>query len=192
MKKIAPILLFVFLFAGCATTHMAKPEKALDPSFQPDKATLVIIRELWFGTGIVFWNYLDGKLIGETMGQTYFVTPVTPGPHYVVVATENSAAAHFDFKPGKTYFLREGVIMGNWRARTSGFYPMTPEEAGKAMKDCSYLEYDFKTGGENMDPKLYQQAIDEYQNELKENPEAFKDILKYDGVSNEMAMQAFR
>ena len=33
-----------------------------------------------------------------------------------------------------------------------------------------------------MDPKLYQQAIDEYLKDVKENPDAFKDILKYDGI----------
>ena len=182
MKKSILIISFIFLLASCATTHMAKPEKAPDLSFSPDKATLVIIRESWVGGAIVFWNYLDGKLIGETMGRNYFVTPVTPGSHYVVVATENTCVAQFDFKPGKTYFLGEGVTMGVWRARTSGFYPMTQEDATKAIKNCSYLEYDPKTGQEDMDPKLYQQAIDEYLKDVKENPDAFKDILKYDGV----------
>ena len=33
-----------------------------------------------------------------------------------------------------------------------------------------------------MDPNLYKQAIDEYQRDVKENPDAFKDILQYDGV----------
>ncbi len=182
MKKSILIISFIFLLASCATTHMAKPDKAPDLTFHPDKATLVIIRESWLGGSIVFWNYLDGKLIGETMGKNYFVTAVTPGPHYVVVATENTGVAHFDFKPGKTYFLGEGIAMGIWRARTSGFYPMTPEDATKAMKNCSYLEYDPKTGQEDMDPKLYQQAINEYLKDVKENPDAFKDILKYDGV----------
>ena len=182
MKKSILIISFFFLLASCATTHMAKPEKAPDLSFSPDTATLVIIRESWVGGAIVFWNYLDGKLIGETMGRNYFVTPVTPGSHYVVVATENTCVAHFDFKPGRTYFLGEGVTMGVWRARTSGFYPMTQEDATKAIKNCSYLEYDPKTGKEDMDHQLYQQAIDEYLKDVKENPDAFKDILKYDGV----------
>ena len=182
MKKSILIISFIFLLASCATTHMAKPDKAPDLSSHPDKATLVIIREAWLGGGIVFWNYLDRKLIGETKGKNYFVTPVTPGPHYVVVASENTGVAHFDFKSGKIYFLGEGVTMGVWRARTTGFYPMTPEDATKAMKNCSYLEYDPKTGQEDMEPNLYQQAIDGYLKDVKENPDSFKDILKYDGV----------
>ena len=182
MKKTIFIILMIFLLTSCATTHMIKPEKAPDLIVQPDKATLVIMRDTNFGGAIVFWNYLDGKLIGETMGKTYFVSTVTPGPHYVVVASENSCAAHFDFKPGRTYFLGQGVAMGVWRARASGFYPMTPEDAAKAMKSCRYLEYDPQSGQEDMDPKLYQQAIDAYLKDVKENPEAFKDILRYDGV----------
>ncbi|MFZ0134293.1 MAG: lipoprotein [Desulfobacterales bacterium] len=182
MKKSLLALSFVVLLAGCATTHMTKTDKTPDLNFQPDQATLVIIRETVFGGGVVFWNYLDGKLIGETMGRNYFLTPVAPGPHYVVVATENTGVAHFDFKPGKTYFLGEGVAMGMWRARTSGFYPMTLEDATKAMKNCSYLVYDSNTGQEDMDPQLYRQAIDEYLKEIKENPDGFKDILNYDGV----------
>lgn len=182
MKKSILIISFILLLSGCATTHMLKPDKAPDLASSPDKATLVTIRETWFGGGIVFWHYLDGKLIGETQSKTYFVTPVTPGPHYVVVATENTGVAHFDFKPGKTYFLGVGVTVGAWRARTSGFFPMTPDDAAKAMKECSYLQYDPNTGQEDMDPKLYQQAIDEYLKDVKENPDAFKDILEYDGV----------
>ena len=44
----------------------------------------------------------------------------------------------------QTYFLGEGIAMGMWRARSSGFYPMTPEDATKAMKGCRYLEYDLQ------------------------------------------------
>lgn len=182
MKKSIFIISIIFLFAGCSTTHMTKTDKEPDLITETNKATLIIFRDTYFGGAIVFWNYLDDKLIGETTGKTYFVTSVTPGPHYVVVATENTGVAYFDFKPGKTYFLGEGVVMGLWRARTSGFYPMTPEGAKMAMLNCSYMKYDPETGGEKMDPILYKQAIDEYQRDVKENPDAFKDILEYDGV----------
>ena len=63
MKKAILIISFICLLVSCATTHMAKTDKAPDLTFQPDKATLVIIRETFFGGGIVFWNYLDGRLI---------------------------------------------------------------------------------------------------------------------------------
>ena len=148
---------------------------------RPDTATLVIIRDTWLGSAIVFWNYLDGKLVGETQGNTYFITSVRPGPHYVVVASENTGVAHFDFQAGKRYYLREGVTVGMWWARTTGFSPLNPQEAGEAIKGCKYLEYDPKKGGEDMDPKLYQQAIDEYLADVKQNQPAFRAMLEYKG-----------
>jgi len=182
MKKFFSILFCLSVLSGCATSHMTKLDEAPTLMSEPDRATLVIIRETFFGGGIVFWNYLDGKLIGETLGKNYFITPVDPGPHYVVVATENTGVAHLDFKAGRTYFLGQGIVMGVWRARTSGFYPMTREAAESAMKACTYKVYDPQKGGEDMDPKLYQQAIDEYLAEIKSNPDGFKDMLEYDGI----------
>lgn len=155
----------------------------MKPEFKAksDTATLVIIRDAALGFAVIFWNYLDGKLIGESTGKTYFITNVKPGPHYVMVATENTAVAHIYFKPGRVYFLREGVIIGLWRARTNGFEALTYEQARDAMNSCTYLEFDPTRGGEDMDPKLYQQAIKDYQEELIKNPEGFKAILEYKG-----------
>jgi len=181
MRRILIVAVCIFLLSGCAATSMVAPDRQPDLAPQSDMATLVIIRDTSFGFAIVFWNYLDGKLIGETKGKTYFVTRVKPGPHYVVVTTENTAVAHLDFQPGKTYYLREGVLLGLWRARTNGFSPVNQQEALEAMKNCTYMEYDPKRGGEDMDPKLYQQAIADYHTEVKQNPEGFKAILEYKG-----------
>jgi hypothetical protein len=174
-------LLCILLLSGCATSYMIAPERKPDLKAHPDKATLVVIRDTSFGFAIVFWHYLDANFIGETKGKTYFITHVNPGPHYVSVSTENTAVAHFDFKPGKIYYLREGILMGMWRARTSGFWPLSPQEAAQAMNDCTYWEYDPNKKGEDIDVKLYQQAITDYQAELKQNPEGYKAQLNYDG-----------
>ncbi|OGP67613.1 MAG: hypothetical protein A2031_09610 [Deltaproteobacteria bacterium RBG_19FT_COMBO_43_11] len=174
-------MLFIVLLSGCAATSMVAPDRKPDLTPRADSATLVIIRDTSFGFAIVFWNYLDGKLIGETKGKTYFVTNVKPGPHYVVVATENAAVAHINFQAGKSYYLREGVIMGVWRARTNGFSPLNKQEAIEAMNNCTYMEYNAKSGGEDMDPKLYQQAIANYHEEIKKNPDGFKSMLEYKG-----------
>ena len=181
LKNTMVLMVFIFLLSSCATTHMLKPEDQPELTARPDTATLVIIRDTWFGGGIVFWNYLDGKLIGETMGNTYFVSYIPPGPHYVVAATENTGIAHFDFQPGKIYSLRQGVTMGVWRARTSGFFPLNLDEAAEAIKSCTYLKYDPNKGGEDMDPKLYQQAIQEYHADVQANPEGYKALLEYKG-----------
>lgn len=181
MRRTLMIVLCVALLAGCSTTQMLKPEKPPALEAGPDKALLVIVRDAWLGSAIVFWNYLDGKFIGETMGKTYFVTQVPAGEHYVVGATENTAIAHFDFQPGKKYFLRQGVTMGVWRARTSGFFPMTAAEAQEAMQGLTYLELDTTKDFPDMDPALYRTAINEYHVGVKENPEGYKELLEYKG-----------
>jgi len=181
MRRLLILSICLILLSGCAATSMIAPDRKPDLTPQMNTATLVIVRDTFMGTAIVFWNYLDGKLIGETKGKTYFVTRVKPGPRYVVVTTENTAVAHLDFRPGKIYYLREGVLMGWWRARTSGFSPLTPQEATEAMNSCTYMELDPTKAGEDMDPKLYQQAIADYKTEIKQNPEGFKAMLEYKG-----------
>jgi hypothetical protein len=181
MKRLFLLLVLVTLLSGCAATSMIVSERSADLTPSPDKALLVVIRDTSFGFAIVFWNYLDGKLIGETKGNTYLVTPVDLGKHYLMVTSENTATAQMDFKPGKIYYVREGVTMGLWRARTTGFSPLTPQEAKEAMAGCTYWELDPKNSVGDMDPKLYQQAIADYHEEVKQNPQGFKSILEYQG-----------
>jgi uncharacterized protein YceK len=181
MKKLVMLLSCIFLLSGCATGIMVKRDTKPEIAAKSDSATLVITRDTSFGFAVTFWNYLDGKFIGETTGKTYFVTPVKPGPHYVVVTTENTAVANIDFQSGKTYFLREGVLMGLWRARTSGFEPLTYEQAMESIRECTYQEIDTSKTAEDMDPQLYKKAIEEYHTEVKQNPAGFKDILEYKG-----------
>ncbi len=181
MRRSIFILVCITLLAGCSTSQMLRPEKPPVLEADSDKALLVIVRDAWIGSAIVFWNYLDGKFIGETQGKTYFVTQVSPGNHYVVGATENTAVAQFDFQPGKKYFLRQGVTMGLWRARTSGYYPMAAAEAQKVMQSLTYLQLDATKSFPDMDPALYKKAIDEYRTGVKENPEGYKELLEYKG-----------
>ena len=171
----------VALLSGCATTQMLKPDQHPALAAQADKALLVIIRDSFLGGGIVFWNYLDDKFIGETMGNTYFVTHVDPGQHYVIVETENTCVADLTFEAGKRYFLREGVAMGVWRARTSGFSPVSAEEAIKTVKGLKYLEIDPNGQLKRIDPGVYKRAIEEYEADVKANPDAYGEILQYKG-----------
>ena len=181
MKRVLLMTVCIALLTGCATTQMLKPEQPPELAAKPDSALLVIVRDTFIGGGIVFWNYLDGRFIGETMGKTYFITHVPPGMHYVVAATENTGVAHLDFQAGKHYFLRQGVTIGVWRARTSGFFPMTAAEAHQAISGCTYTELDSSKTFPDMEPDLYQQAIEEYHAGVKVNPEGYKELLEYKG-----------
>jgi hypothetical protein len=183
MKRWFMVFICAYIVSGCSTSHMIKSEQKPAMVPKPDSATLIIIRDTNFYGTIVFWNYLDRKLIGETMGKSYFITDVPPGPHYVISSTENTGVAHFDFKPQKTYYLGQKVLMGVWRARTGGFYPMTPQEAADSMKNCAYYSYDTKSSGEDMDQELYRKAVEEYEAGIRNYPESYKALLEYDGYS---------
>ncbi len=181
MKRFLLLMVCIALLTGCASTQMLKPEQRPELVATSDKALLVIVRDAFLGGGIVFWNYLDGKFIGETMGKTYFIAHVPPGKHYVVSETENTGVAHLDFIAGKQYFLRQGVTIGVWRARTSGFFPITAAEAQQAVRNCTYLQLDTSKTFSDMEPDLYQNAIEEYHTGVKENPDGYKELLEYKG-----------
>jgi len=181
MKRFVILMICVALLSGCATTQMLKPEQPPELAAKEDKALLVILRDTYFGGAIVFWNYLDEQFIGETMGNTYFITDVEPGQHYVVVETENTCVADLTFVAGKRYFLREGIAMGVWRARTSGFSPVSAEEAMKSIQSLTYLERDPNGELKNMDPEVFKTAIEEYKADVEANPDAYKEMLQYKG-----------
>lgn len=182
MKRVFTIIIILVMFSGCATTQMVKIEQKPEVVADQESAMLVIIRDSYLGGAIVFWNYLDRQLIGETNGNSYIVAQVPPGPHYVISSTENTGVAHFNFQAGKVYYLRQGVTMGMWRARTSGFFPIPKEEALDAMTKCSYLELKPDAPREDLDPTIYQNAINDYEGGIKEHPEAYKELLEYTGT----------
>ncbi len=182
MKKVLMVLICLTVLTSCATTNMTTINKVPSITAIPDEARLVIIRETFYGSGVVFKHYLDDQMIGETSGFDYFITSVTPGSHYFITEAENTTINHFDFKPGKTYLLGQGVTMGVWMPRSTGLYPMTVEAAENAMKKSDYKEYSPKTRQENIHSTLYQEDIDAYLEDVRLNPEGFKDVLNYDGV----------
>ena len=181
MKKILLIFLLLFFLGGCSAAHMVAVDKKPDFTSGND-ATLVIVRDIFAGKAITVWNYLDGKLIGETKGYTYFIANVSPGLHYVVSESENNTVVQMDFKAGKVYFLRQDIWMGWWRAN-AGYSVLNKEEALEAIKDCEYWEYDKSNPGEDMNQSEYDQAIKDYHIDVKDKPEEYKPFLEYPGYS---------
>jgi Protein of unknown function (DUF2846) len=175
----------VFLMSCAAgTVHMLEQDVKPPLAIKPDKAVLVMVRTTSFGWAVVINNYIDGKMIGQTRGKSYFITDVTPGTHYVMAHAENIAAARIQFEAGRIYFLDQGIYMGVWKART-GLSAMTAEEALKQIneKGCDCRVYNTQKPGEDLDPKDYQQTKDDFEKEVKEDPARHKDTLEYKGYS---------
>lgn len=173
-------LFCLVMINGCAT-QMIKSDQPPSLVSQPNSSLLVIMRETAFGGAVVFQNYLDGKFIGETNGLSYFVTNVSPGRHYLMSKAENIGVAQLNFEPGKKYFLGQGVTIGWWKARTTGFYPIKTEQREKALQDCTYLQLDGSKKYPDLTQEEYQGAIKEYEEDIKLNPEGYRSLIEYKG-----------
>ena len=187
MYFIAGILSLISVFlVSCApgTVHMLDQDVKPPLAIKPDKAVLVMVRTTSFGWAIVIDNYIDGKMIGQTRGKSYFITDLAPGTHYVMAHAENIAAARMQFEAGRIYFLDQGIYMGVWKART-GLSAMTAEEALKQINEngCDYRVYNTQKPGEDLDPKDYRETKDDFEKEVKEDPARHKDTLEYKGYS---------
>lgn len=180
MKRLLGLMV-VFLIVGCITTnYMIGREGAPKFSAKRDQATLVIVRDNWYG-GTIFTHYVDAKLIGNTFARSFFVTQVSPGTHYIITSAENTSVVQMELKAGRIYALRQGVTRGFRQARSTGFSPLTQKELNEAIQTCRYYEMDPKASPPDMDAASYKGTVDQYQQELKADASAFKDILAYKG-----------
>lgn len=184
------------LLTGCGGYHMVSQDpKPPIRGAKAGKATLIIIRPTnWsgnvgtvtIGPGHIITNYLDKKMIGQTRGQSYFATDVKPGAHYLMAVSENTAVARLNFEAGKTYILQQMILpsLNPFKGiPRTGFTTMTAADFQKESKDADFLIYDTKHPGEDMQDKDFQEAKQDFENEVKEDPNRHKDTLQYHGIS---------
>lgn len=192
---VAVLLLPLFLGA-CGGYHMI--ERAARPSdyaARSSKATLIIIRATnWSGSvgtvtigpGHIITNYLDGKMIGQTRGKSYFVTEVKPGSHYLMGKSQNTAVARLNLEAGKIYILQQMLFPSLnpfQNIPRTGFTPMTAADFSKERKDAEFLVYDTANPGDGMSQKDFKEARDDFEQEAKNDPGRHKDTLHYTGVT---------
>jgi hypothetical protein len=188
MHKI--MVLFMVLTPLVLTSCVIGTDRMIGQEVKPpiapkaDKAVLVIVRTTSMGFGVVIDNYIDGKMIGQTRGKSYFISNVKPGRHYLMAHAENIAVARLNFEAGRMYFFDQGIYPGFWKART-GLTPLAAKDALVQINEsgCDYRIYDTKNPGEDLSAKDYQEAKDDFEKEVKEDPARHKDTLEYRGVS---------
>jgi len=184
MACVVALTLSVFLTACGGPKHMITMDVKPTIASKPDKAVLVIVRTSSWGGGMVINNFIDGKMIGQTQGKSFFITEVKPGPHFVMAKAENVAAAKINFEAGRIYFLDQSIFPGIWTMRT-GFSPMTAEEAKKQISErgSDYRAYNTGNPGPDMNAKSYEETKADFEREAKEDPKRHKNILEYRGYS---------
>ncbi|HYA82929.1 MAG TPA: hypothetical protein VEH06_05695 [Candidatus Bathyarchaeia archaeon] len=178
-------ILFLVSACGGGPGHMLFKE---DPSLnvfnikpETGKAALVVARTTSYGGAVEFETYLDNKMIGVTKWKSYFVkTDVAPGVHYVIIIAENVEPVKINFQPKRVYYIQEIPRMGVWKARVSVAL-VTPEDLRTSFdNDCKLVVYDIKNPGDDLSEKDYQQALRDYDREVKEG--SHKEDVGYKGV----------
>jgi len=175
-------LTLALLLAACGGTFLMK---TTDPSpvltTKSHSAVLVIIREdTIYHAHFIIDNFLDGKMIGQTQGYSFFVTEVKPGMHYLTSHAQNYDTVYMNFSPGKIYFLQQGIFPG-YHAPTSRYVPMSFTEAKSQIKGAVYLSFSGASSENDMTEKDYQEEKIKYEKEVKEDPNIHKDTRDYQG-----------
>lgn len=181
------MIAFLSVLSACGSLprHMAFKDDPTINIFQikpePGKAALVVARTTSFGGAIEFDTYLDKKMIGVTKWSSYFVKrDVTPGVHFVISRAESVEPAKINFEPDKVYYLQQIPRMGVWRARLSVAL-VTPQELSTTFdSNCKLLVYDAQNPGDDMSDKDFDEAINDYERELKEGHH--QEDAKYTGT----------
>ena len=124
--------------AGCASVPMASMEAdSSAKQFLPRKSysNIYLYRNETIGGAVAMTVSLDGKVIGKTGPQTYFLLEVTPGKHEIASHTENTARITIDAKEGRNHYVWQEVKMGMWQPR-SQLQEMNEEEGKKGVLEC--------------------------------------------------------
>jgi hypothetical protein len=123
MKRLitAVSAILVMLLSACASVPMASMEqdaKAKTFTAPPERAALYIYRNENFGGVVPMTITVNGKVVGRTAAQTYFMFNVLPGTYKVESHAENTSTLSVAAEAGKNYFVWQEVKMGLLMARS--------------------------------------------------------------------------
>ena len=179
------IAVLILVSACGGPRHMVSKDDSSINIFQikPDrgKAALVVARTTGYAGPTEFDTFLDKKMIGVTKRKCYFIkTDITPGVHYVISRAESVEPVRINFEPGKVYYLQHIPRPGVWRARLSVAL-VTPQELSTSFDSgCKLLVYDVNDPGEDLSDKDFNEAVRDYEREVKEG--RHKEDIEYKGV----------
>lgn len=139
----------IFLFSASLAMGLAAPtsaEKLFTTSKEKvfeepsdSEALVYVVRPATVGFAIKLWAFADKDAIGVTKGRMYISGKVAPGKHVFWAKAENISALELNVKPGKTYYLKQSVRMGAFKARVK-LEVISKEEWEKNVKKCSYAK----------------------------------------------------
>ena len=120
-------------------------DKAQHPTPEPpaDKSLVYVLRTSMLGYKINSKLAVDGKWMGVNRGKTYFFFTVDPGKRYFCSEAENQDYLSLDVEAGKTYYLKQRVEMGMWKARTD-LVALDEAKGKEELKDLNLSVFEVK------------------------------------------------
>lgn len=128
--------------------------------------------------------YLDGELAAGTFDTSVTSFEVPPGEHYLMAVLDNEATVLFDFKPGKTYYLKMGTLEVPMFDGVR-LEPISEAEAQDILDSLGtstgYTQLKPEVTISTFDSEDYEEEKEEYQEWVRENPEDSREHLEYPG-----------
>jgi len=182
MKHLLVVLIIITLPLNSSSApklrdYMDKSKE--DPVISPveGKSVLVVIRKSLLGAAVCKKVYLEERLIGATMGYTYFKTVVEPGTHYILSSQpydEEYMITRLHMKPGKIYYLEH---------QPAGFvtilHPITENEFNRMSRKSKYSV--LRSGVTESIEKYFVKFKKQYLESLKNDPKKHEDNENYEG-----------
>ena len=114
--------------------HEDKPRSTPDDGY----ALVYILRPSFSGSAVKMWAFADDQFLGVTHGYNYTFSQVPAGEHVLWSKSENISAIRITLEAGKTYYMRQRVRMGLFRAATL-VEIVDEKDTEKMFKKCSYV-----------------------------------------------------
>ncbi len=137
------ICILLALIAGCASTPQASlttdsDAKRFDSA--PNAALIYIYRPIGGGPGVsTIW--LDGRLVGESLPQSFFRVAARPGRNRITTSGNDLGRLEFDTHADGVYFV-EARVQGESQSEASSSFRLVTPDTGKAaiVGCCRMLE----------------------------------------------------
>ena len=132
------VVLAIEMLAGCGSIPMGSAEddvRAKSFAVNPKKVVIYVYRRESLGFAVPMTVKLDGREVGRTVGQTYFMWEVDPGPHEIASYAEDAVTVKLNTEPGKYYYVWQEVKIGVWMAR-SLLHEVDEETGRQGVTEC--------------------------------------------------------
>ena len=144
----AIVCILLALIAGCASTPQATLSSDADAKrfdSAMNAAVVFIYRPIGAGHGVsTIW--LDGRLVGESLPQSFFRVVARPGHNRITTSGNDPGRLEFDTRADEVYFVEARVEGETQSEARSSFRLVTPEMGKTAIAGCCRMLETWRPG----------------------------------------------